>query len=171
MSQDDVMQLVLRHRNRIWAYLMALARSPQRAEDLFQQTCLVICRKWDAFEPGSDFLGWALTIARYEFLASVDPKRRRELSNEADILAGAWTATPEESALQAARREALRPCLASLAGRARRALRHRYVDGLDGRESARRLGTTENALYAILSRARKALRACIERYLVREGLM
>ncbi len=162
------MQLVLRHRTRIWAYCMARCRSPQRAEDLFQQTCLVICEKWRQFRPGSDFLAWAMTIARYEHLASVDPKRHREHEHEAAILEAAWADHSDESAYDAARRDALRHCLQGLGARARRAFQLRYAEQQSNARLAKQLNISQQALYALLSRARRLLRDCIERRLQRE---
>ncbi len=168
-TRQQVMQLVLHHRTRIWAYCMARCRSPQRAEDLFQQTCLVICEKWPQFRPGSNFLAWAMTIARYEHLASTDPKRHREYENEAAILAAAWADQPDESAQDAARRDALRYCLQRLGSRARRAFQLRYAEEQSNARLAEQLSISQQALYALLSRARRLLRECIDRRLQHES--
>ncbi len=167
--RHHVMQLALRHRTRIWSYLMALTRSPAQAEDLFQQTYLVICQKWRRYRPERDFVAWALTIARYEYLASVDPRRRREVLAEAEILEATVTEVEEESAVTAARREALRHCLALLGDRARRAFQLRYAEGLSHDVVAQGLQTSANAAYALLSRTRSRLRACIDQELQREA--
>ncbi len=168
--RHHVMQLALRHRTRIWSYLMALSRSPAHAEDLFQQTYLVICQKWSRYRSERDFLAWALTIARYEYLASVDPRRRREVLAEAELIEVAIAEEDDESALTAARREALRHCLARLGERARRAFQLRYADGLSHDAVAHVLETSAKAAYAVLSRTRMRLRTCIDAHLAREIL-
>ncbi|MFW5882648.1 MAG: RNA polymerase sigma factor [Planctomycetota bacterium] len=167
--RHEVIHLALRNRTRIWSYLMALSKDPTRAEDLFQQTYLVICQKWRRYRPERDFVAWALTIARYEYLASVDPRRRREVLAEAEILGATIAEDHDESALTAARREALQHCFAHLDDRARRAFHLRYAEGLSHDAVARVLEASANAAYVLLSRTRARLRACIEAHLTREA--
>ena len=167
-TQSEVLQLALEHRDRIWGYLRSLSRDRARTEDLFQQTFLVICRKWEAFTPGTNFLAWALRIARYEFLASVDPNLHREVSMESELLEDILVQAPVSGAAPDRRRGALQICLQQLATRARKAFQLRYGEGLANAELAVQLGTSETALYALLSRTRRTLKACIEQRLLRE---
>ena len=48
-----VMRLALEHRAQLWGFLVGLAKDPLRAEDLFQNTYLILCEKWDQFQPGT----------------------------------------------------------------------------------------------------------------------
>ena len=91
-QQQTVMRLALEHRVQIWAYLMGLAKDPHKAEDLFQNTYLIICSKWAQFQEGTNFLAWARRIARFEFLASVDPGRKKYVTVEAEVLESALDA-------------------------------------------------------------------------------
>ena len=141
--KKKIMQLALEHRSRIWAFLMGLSKDPNVAEDLFQSTYLVICEKWQQFEPGTNFPAWALKIARYEYLKSVDPSRHPLVTLEMDAL---------ECALEAVESPSTSPC-----------------DGLSCREVARRLRVSLNSLYSRLSRVRDALRECVERRLGIDG--
>jgi RNA polymerase sigma-70 factor (ECF subfamily) len=166
MTEDrrrEVMRLALEHRSRLWGFLMGLAKDPVRAEDLFQNTYLVICEKWKQFQPGSNFLAWARQIARFEYLASVDPERRPYVIAEMEVLEAALQAVEdEEEGPPVERRDALRLCLDGLPrNRARRALELRYAEGLAGEDVARELGVSLNALYTLLSRVRKALQDCV----------
>jgi len=166
-ARRKVMRLALEHRSRLWGFLMGLTKDPQKAEDLFQNTYLVLCEKWSQYRPGTDFLAWARQIARFEFLASVDPGRRPFITVEAEVLESALEAAPRgEEGSDAERREALARCLQDLPrSRTRRALELRYGEGRPGSSVARELGISVNALYTLLSRARKALQECIERRL------
>jgi RNA polymerase sigma-70 factor (ECF subfamily) len=167
MDTDDlkkkVMQLALEYRSRIWAFLMGLAKDPNVAEDLFQSTYLVICEKWEQFEPGTNFPAWATKIARYEYLKSVDPSRHRLVSVEMDVLEGALEAVDRPSGLTARRQQALARCLEELAPRSRRAIDLRYGEGLSCRDVARKMKMTLNALYSCLSRVRETLKTCVDR--------
>jgi RNA polymerase sigma-70 factor (ECF subfamily) len=163
--REQVMRLALDHRAQLWGFLMGLTRSPQLAEDLFQNTHVVICAKWEQFQPGTSFLAWARQIARYEFLAAVDPGRRPFVTAEMGVLESAMAAAAPaaEPAAASERREALRECLRTMPDRGQQALALRYGEGLDGGAVARKMGVSLNALYTLLSRVRKMLFECVER--------
>ncbi len=156
------MRLALEHRAQLWGFLMGLTKDPQKAEDLFQNTYLILCEKWEQFRPGTNFLAWARQIARYEFLASVDPGRRPFVTAEMEVLEAAMRAA-EEAPAPSARRDALRQCLDRMPqARGRRVLELRYGEGLPGEKVAREVGVSLNALYTLLSRVRKILQDCVE---------
>jgi RNA polymerase sigma-70 factor (ECF subfamily) len=164
-ARRDLMRLALEHRAQLWGFLMGLTKDPQKAEDLFQNTYLVLCEKWDQYRPGTNFMAWARQIARYEFLASVDPDRRPFLTAEMEVLELALQAADREEA-PSLRRDALRRCLDQLPdARGRRVLELRYGQGLAGDRVAREVSLSTNALYTLLSRVRRALQDCVERRL------
>jgi RNA polymerase sigma-70 factor (ECF subfamily) len=164
-ARREVMRLALEHRASLWGFLMGLAKDPHRAEDLFQNTYLILCEKWEQYEPGTNFAAWARQIARFEFLASVDPDRRKFVTAEMEVLEAAMKAVEEERPASD-RRDALQRCLESLPdARGRRAIELRYGESWSAGKVARDLGVTMNALYTLLSRVRKALQECVDRRL------
>jgi len=164
-ARRELMRLALEHRAQLWGFLMGLTKDPQKAEDLFQNTYLILCEKWDQYRPGTNFMAWARQIARYEFLASVDPDRRPFLTAETEVLELALHAAEREEA-PSVRRDALRRCLDQLPdARGRRVLELRYGQGLPGERVAREVDLSMNALYTLLSRVRRALQDCVERRL------
>lgn len=169
-QHSHAVRLALQHRERIWGYLMALAKDPNKAEDLFQETYLVIIEKSDQYVPGTDFLAWALKIAKFKFLASVDPQRNRHVQMESEVLEQALVSPDERSGSDAEQREALAQCLEKLGPLARQAMQLRYGDGLKASEIAERISTTTNALYVMLSRVRQALQECVEQRLRAGGV-
>jgi RNA polymerase sigma-70 factor, ECF subfamily len=140
---------------------MALTKDPNQAEDLFQETCLVIIEKSGEYEPGTDFLAWALKIAKFKFLASVDPQRQRHVLVEAAVLENALATPDPTPGTDADRREALALCMEQLASAARQVLELRYGQGLPVTQIAGRMNLTSNALYVMLSRVRQALQDCV----------
>jgi len=159
-----VMRLALEHRAQLWGFLLGLTKDPAKAEDLFQNTYLILCEKWEQFRPDTNFLAWARQIARFEFLASVDPDRRPFVTAEMEVLESAMRAVESAGSAPSFRSEALRRCLDQLPqAKARRVLELRYGEGLAGQEVAEKLGLSLNALYTILSRARRLLQDCIDR--------
>ncbi len=165
-ARREFMALALEQRPQVWGFLMGLTKDPQRAEELCQSTYLIVVEKWKDFTPGTNFLAWARQIARYEFLASVDPERKPFVTAESEVLEAAMHSAEGHGATPSARGEALRQCLKDMPeAKGRQALNLRYAEGLAGEQGARRLGMTTNAFYTLLSRVRKFLQECVERRL------
>ena len=54
-SRKRLMALMTRHQRQIFAYIYTLVPRRHDAEDLLQETSLVICEKFSEFETGTDF--------------------------------------------------------------------------------------------------------------------
>jgi RNA polymerase sigma-70 factor (ECF subfamily) len=138
----------------------------QDAEDIFQETCEVICEKFDAFRDGgdgSDFLAWARQIAWWRVRAArtVFARSKRMLSeNVMQLIAGTAESMQEELG---ARGEALEVCLQKLPPRDRELITARYQQGVSVEEAARRNGRSLEAAYKALMRIRRVLHECVSR--------
>jgi DNA-directed RNA polymerase specialized sigma24 family protein len=62
-GRKRLMMLMTRHQRQIFGYIYALVPNRYDAEDLLQETSLVICEKFNEFEDGTDFVAWACQIA------------------------------------------------------------------------------------------------------------
>src|SRR5262245_14023128 len=65
-SHERFAELFARHHRRVYGYISSLLVRPDEIDDVFQQTCVVLWRKWDQFSPDSDFVRWGCGIARNE---------------------------------------------------------------------------------------------------------
>ena len=82
---DLFVELLERHQSQLFGYLLALVRNLTDAEDIFQQTCLVLWKKFDQFDVGTSFPRWASTIARLEAMNFLKAKRRSPLRFSEDL--------------------------------------------------------------------------------------
>jgi RNA polymerase sigma-70 factor (ECF subfamily) len=151
-------------------YIYCLVHDFNDTEDLYQQTCLVMWRKFDEYEQGTQFLQWALRIAHFEVTNSLRQRRRRaqfsqeflaELSAEPDL---------DPVGDEDARVAALRHCLKELKTQDLNLLDHRY--GLRKRlsEMAGELGRSPQSVSNTLGRIRLSLLNCMRRVrLAEEG--
>ena len=57
-------ELIARYHSELYAYIFAIVRNREDAEDLFQSVCLVLWRKFESFQPGSSFFSWARQTAK-----------------------------------------------------------------------------------------------------------
>ena len=67
--EELFLKFFLENQRRIYAFILALVPVPSDADDLLQETAAVMWRKLDEFKRGSDFIAWAISIARYQVLA------------------------------------------------------------------------------------------------------
>src|SRR5260370_2749478 len=64
---------------RLYGYIHSLARDLNDADDLFQQTALILWKKFDEFDRKRSFFSWACGIARLEVINFLRSRTRRRL--------------------------------------------------------------------------------------------
>src|SRR5947208_12883245 len=139
-SRKRLMTLMTRHQRQIFGYIYTLVPHRPDAEDLLQETSLVICEKFDQFEAGTDFVAWACQIAYWRIRYARQKFARSKVIFEQEIVdAVAKTADEMEEELDD-RHEALGRCLEKLNPRDRELLMVRYERGGGVEEAARRTG-------------------------------
>src|SRR5436190_20092332 len=108
----QLMLLMVRHQRAIFSFIYSLAPDREAAEDLLQETSLVICEKFDHFKPGTNFLAWACQIALWCVRAARQKYARSKVVFDDEVLARVATtaATMHDDLDQ--RHAALERCLA-----------------------------------------------------------
>jgi RNA polymerase sigma-70 factor (ECF subfamily) len=168
-SRKRLMTLMTQHQRRIFAYIYTLVPDRYDAEDLLQETSLVICEKFDTFEAGTDFVAWACQIAYWRIRYARQKFARSKVIYQQDLVdALAQTAAVMREELDE-RHEALAQCLQKLPLRDRELMLTRYEPGSGVREAAQRSGRTLEAAYKALARLRKLLLDCVTHQLESEG--
>src|SRR3954467_11250694 len=168
-DRKRLMALMTKHQRQIFAYIYALVPNRYDAEDLLQETCVVICEKFDEFEEGTDFVAWACQIAYWRVRYSRQKYARSKVVFDQEIVdVIAQTADSLADELDE-RHEALERCLAKLHPRDRDLLIARYEPGGGVEEAARRSGRTIPTAYKALARLRKLLLDCVTTRLAAEG--
>ena len=84
---QQLMLLLTQHQRRIFAYLYTLVPDRHDAEDLLQETNLIICEKFAEFEPGTDFVAWACQIAWWQIRAARQKFARSKVIFDDTLLA------------------------------------------------------------------------------------
>lgn len=167
-SRKRLMALMTHHQRRIFSYIYTLVPSRPDADDILQETSLVICEKFDEFEPGTDFVAWACQIAYWRVRYARQKFARAKVFFNQDVLDAVAKTASGMSAELDARHEALSHCLQKLNARDREFLMTRYEPGCGVREAARRSGRSMSAAYKALTRIRKLLFDCVTHHLESE---
>ncbi len=168
--RKQLVALMTQHQRRIFSYIYTLVPDRHDAEDLLQETSVVICEKFDEFKPGTDFVAWACQIAYWRIRYARQKYARSKVIYQQELVdALAQTAAAMREELDE-RHEALATCLQKLPSRDRELVLTRYEMGGGVPEAARRSGRSLEAAYKALARIRKLLLDCVTHQLASEGL-
>lgn len=163
--QKDFAEAFVRGQDRVYGFIATLLPNRSDAEEVFQQTSLLLWRKWDEFEAGTDFVAWACTVAHYEVLNYIRRAERRNVALSGDVIELLVKERRQMRDRIDARRDALRACIDGLPPRQRELVESAYSGVQPINALARRMGQTVNAVYMSLRRIREALGDCIRKRL------
>ena len=165
----ELVLLMTQNQRRIFAYIYTLVPNRHAAEDILQETSLVICEKFDQFQSGTDFVAWANQIAWWQVRAARTKFARSKVVFDDDVLESVAHTAAEMVPELDERHMALRTCLNKLAPRDRELIMTRYEPGNGVPEAARRSGRSVVAAYKALTRLRKLLHDCVSNQLAQQA--
>jgi RNA polymerase sigma-70 factor (ECF subfamily) len=170
-KNKQFLRLFLQNERRLYAYVLTLLAHRADADDVLQETSLVMWDKFDPAAPPDDFAAWGCRIAYFKVL---DFHRRTHRSrvrfSQAILERVAETAAAQADVLQLDdRRAALSGCVEKLTPRDRELLTQRFADGGTTRSASEQTGRSVEAVYKALAKVRQALFDCVQQALAREG--
>lgn len=168
---EEFVALFARNEPSLRAFIRSLVRSWDDADEVMQNTGLVLWRKFADFEPESDaatdFFRWACVVARFEVLAWRRDKARDRHVFDPDLVEMLSEEAAEQHKNLRGERRALESCLAKLPQNLRQVVMAAYEPGVKLNEVARELGKSAGAFYKKLNRTRASLLDCIETEMAR----
>jgi RNA polymerase sigma-70 factor, ECF subfamily len=168
-ADNDFGRLFVRYQARIYGYIRSLVVYRSDAEDLLQETASVLWRKFDEFRPGTDFLAWALQVARYQVMY-FRQRQKRDVLQFSDRFVDVMSAdTVTEAARLGDLQELLDGCLDKLPPADRDLFELRYQSDLPTRALAEQLGRPSSTVYNAITRIRRTVVECVERALRHGG--
>ena len=154
----------------LWAYTISLMPGHPDVQDVIQKVNVILWKKQEQFEIGTNFRAWVFSIARLEVLAHLRAAKHSRVipldTELLDLLAKEATEEVASTPTASERSEALEICMERLKADERALLYHRYatskpLSDFDGRSSA--------SLSVTLHRIRAAIRKCIQSRLALKG--
>lgn len=164
---EDFVRLLSMAQRPVFLCAMGIVHNAADAEEVLQETNLVLWRKFHQFEPGTDFIRWARKIARLEssrFLRS----RSRVPAFSSEFLEAIAEADDDAFDMWEPRREALDACLRKMSAKDAHLLELRYARNLTATAAARVLGRSERGTRQSLQRIRETLLSCVSRAIAAE---
>jgi RNA polymerase sigma-70 factor (ECF subfamily) len=165
---DRFVRLLGQNQRRIFLYVMNLVPNWNEAEEIVQETNLLLWREFDRFQAGTNFAAWACKIAFHQVLGWRKRRQRERLSFSPAFLEAVAAEAADSAELLEERSRALSGCIERLPPHQRDLLRLRYSESRRIEAIAEQLGRTTDAVYRALSRIRQTLHDCVTRTLRQE---
>jgi len=157
-------RLLMAERKRILGFIHSLVQDRAAAEDVLQDVSMVLWKKFDSFEIGTDFGAWAMCVARFTVLNWRRKQQKLPLAlSEETLQLLADDAVAELSAPEDERRHCLRDCLHKLPEKQRDLIRRYYEFGEEVESIAKRENRTARAIYLRLEKVHSLLLNCLQR--------
>lgn len=162
VSAEFVAQITKSQRQ-LHAFILSMVWNAAEADDVLQETNLVLWEKVAEFDGNRPFLPWAMRFAQWQALAWLKRHKRQRLVFDDDLAKMlADEAAIHEPAFDL-RQHALASCLQKLASEQRKLIARRYEPGASVNAMAEKAKTTAKAVSDKLRRIRHALLECIEK--------
>jgi RNA polymerase sigma-70 factor (ECF subfamily) len=172
LTREDTAEfesLLRQHHRQLLGYIHSLIRDLEDAEDLFQQTMLILWKKFSTYDRRQSFLAWGCGVARLEVsnFLRVRGRNRLYFSDDLNLLLADAHCELSPGELES-RQEALRACVQKLRERDRELLKSCYAVAHGVVEAAKVTGRSAQSVHNSLRRIRRALYECIQRTLNQE---
>lgn len=160
---ERFMVLYSSHQRRLYLYILTLLPASVDADDVIQEANLVLWRKFDQYEPGTNFFAWACQIVRYEVLKHRERRRTQAaMLLDPDVIDSLADAAQEQiDGVDDRHRQLLLDCMARLTNGDRELMRRRYTVGMTVQAIAAAAQRSPNAISKSLGRIRRLLLDCV----------
>jgi RNA polymerase sigma-70 factor, ECF subfamily len=160
-------ELAMPHFDRLYNFACWLTQDRQEAEDLVQETYVKALKGFSSFQQGTNFRAWIYKILRNTFLTSRTGLKMAatveiDAESENDVLP-AVKETPESILLQRSDGQLVQQALEQLPVAYREVILLCEVEEMSYQEISATLSIPMGTVMSRLSRARRALRAAVQK--------
>jgi RNA polymerase sigma-70 factor, ECF subfamily len=148
-------------------YIYSLCQNKGDSEDILQDACLALWKKFDTYDPKQPFLNWAFRFAYYEVMKFRDRQKKKITLCETTfkILAEEHS---ENIDILKVQRKMLKQCLTKLPESEKELINLRYGQRLTVTEINKMFSETGKKIYRAFERIRLKLYKCVDTKLTEE---
>ncbi len=161
-NYERFVQRFAQHEADLRRFIRSMLPTREDTDELVQQTAIVLWRKFDQYDPETNFMKWACVVARFEALAYRRKMARDRLVFREDVLELMADEGAEEVDSRRVEHDALETCLAAMPEKQRKFVTLAYTPGVKVKELAAEAGSSPAAFYMRLKRLRHQLMECVE---------
>lgn len=163
VPEEEFDALLAAAQPRLRAYIMSILGGGPEIEDLVQETNLVLLRKREVFEAGTNFIAWAFRVAYLKVKTwQRDHHRKNRAISDAAFFHEMAGLAEQRFAEREPPTKALQDCLKQLSPREQELLHVKYVQRRKLVTYAEAIGASAPNLHKAISRIRLALRHCLQ---------
>jgi RNA polymerase sigma-70 factor, ECF subfamily len=151
-----------RHARQIYAYILTLVPHWADAEDVFQDTSLILWEKFGEFATGTNFRAWACQVAYYRVIRFRQQQKKLAVPLSEEFLRLIAAETLSQHDLLEDRHLALAICMQRIPAVDRDLIDRCYVPGVTIKQVAVELGRSPETTYKTLKRIHRELFECVE---------
>lgn len=160
-ERERFLPTFMAEQHRLFRFIASLVPGHSDAEELFQETALVLWRRWSEFDPGRPFTPWACGIA-----LNLIRNWRRKQTRRGPVLSIEMIEQLAKVRVQDADRwdrlhAALATCLEKLPAEQRALLDECYGRGVSIKVAADHANRSPNVVYKLLAKIRQMLHDCV----------
>ena len=108
LDENRFIEALTRHQPALEAFCYANLANREDAREVLQATCVKLWQKAADWDPDTEFLPWAFTVARFTILSHYRDQKRDRLGFDEDVI-GAMAERSLSRNLSAIRRDAMFP--------------------------------------------------------------
>ena len=164
-NKGEFLSLLADTQRKIFSYIMALVGRRNIAEDIMQQTLLIMWREFSVFEKGTSFSAWGKKIAYYKILEYRKQNAKMILLDDKTIQE-VLGLSEEVSRNSDERVKALEGCLRKLKETSLCLIVMRYHQGMSCKEISKAVNRPRQTVYKNMARTYSALKDCIDKTIV-----
>jgi RNA polymerase sigma-70 factor (ECF subfamily) len=165
---NEFLQLLIQHQRQIYAFIQGMVPNHSDADDLFQETILLMWSRFDGFEQGTSFTSWGITMAKYTVFTARKRYARRNRQFSPEVQALLQRQSDQVFPYLDQRSSALKQCLGRLSERDSELIRLRYEEEQPIKQIAEQRGRSLQSVYKRLARIHTLLLNCVRQKLGRE---
>lgn len=162
---NEFFEIVVREKYKaVYGFLFSMVREKQLAEELTQDTFLVLVKKINTLDRAAPIMPWLLTTAKnLAWNAQKKQNLKKRIFLEGNTSLEFWKTIDGEDLFLDNHIKALEHCLSELTDQQSEAVKMFYNEKFSCIEIAKKLNLAVEAVYNRLTRVRKSLRRCIEK--------
>ena len=163
-QREFVQRLFIEHVDELKGFVASLMPEPELVDDVVQETFVAVTARADHYDSKRSFLEWLFVVAR-DKIREIGGRAESDATPFSDAVLEVLSASHQPFGLSAAYMRFLDECIGGLAPQARRIVSLRYQTAMKPRHVAKAIGWTPASVRVALTRARAAIRECVEQKL------
>ena len=172
MEESQFVNLLTVNYNRINSYIFCMVHNEADADDIMQETTALMWDKFDQFKTGTNFVAWALTIAKYKILSYQRDKSRNRIQFDDRVVELIEQAAKSKqlSDNTSEKISLLKTCIEKLPEKEHQIISLKFSNSFSNKKLSERVGVSVPTIYRHLARVYANLLNCINQNLNAEKI-